>query len=311
MNYLQFLDEFRNLNQRYPVLSTHVLRSENCDLGDYLASCHNAIYSFDDAQCKDILYLCDSFKAVNCYDGDYVVESENCYECVDIVKSYNCTFLNYCTRMVDSNFCHYCDDSDHLFGCVYLKYKKFCIFNRQYSEDEYNRKVQELLQRPAEQNIIEMEQLSKQFPVTVTHVNNSENCDYGNQIFYSRNLYLCFDCAHSEEGGYQYDAHYNKSCYDLTQTFHCEYCYECVDCARLNNCSFMVNCEDMFDSAFCENCANSHHLFGCCSLDKKQFCILNRQYSETEYKEKIKKIIDSFQMIGSGKNSAVDFTPLS
>lgn len=294
MNFQQFLDELTKLKQQYPILPTHNLRSENALLGDYLGSCQNAYYSFDDSQCKDIIYIYDSFKVTNCCDGDYAVESENCYESVDILKAYNCTYLNYCSRIYDSHFCVNCDDSDHLFGCIDLKYKKYCIFNKQYNQVEYEQKIKELLSIPLEENLRKVNELSKRYPVTVTHVANSQNCDYTNQVFYSKNLYLSFDSAHSENGGYLYDAHYNKNCYDLTQSFHCEFCYECVDCSRLNNCFYMSNCEDMYDSFFCENCSNSHHLFGCTSLDKKEFCILNKQYKEEEYTLKVKEIIDSF-----------------
>lgn len=304
MDFQQFLTEFNRLKQQYPIRLTHTLRSENAELGDYLVSCQNVYYSFDDADCKDITYIYDSFKALNCCDGDYVVESENCYESVDVLKAYNCTFLNYCTRIYDSHFCANCDDSDHLFGCSNLKYKKYCIFNKQYTEAEYEQRVKGLLQESQEENLREMIVISKRYPVTITHVANSENCDYGNQVFFSKNLYLCFDSAHSENGGYLYDAHHNRNCYDLMQSFHCELCYECVDSARLNNCFYMSNCEDMYDCAFCENCSNSNHLFGCTSIDKKEFCILNRQYSEGEYKEKVAELVNLFHMMGSGNTSS-------
>ncbi len=295
MNYKQFLQAFNNLKMKYPVPPTHSLRCENAELGDYLFSVKNGYFSFDTSYSENIIYIFDSFKAVNCYDGDYVVESENCYECVDVFRVYNCAYLNYCARIYDSYFCYDCNDSHHLFGCAYLNHKEYCIFNRQYSKKEYEKKVAELLKRLPEENLAEMKKLLEHFPVTSTLVSHSENCEYTNHVHYSRNLYLCFDAAHCENSAYLYDAAHDKNCFDLYQTFKSELSYECVDCSRLYNCFFMKDCEGVSDSGFCENCYDSHHLFGCVNLRNEEYCILNKKYSKEEYEKRVKEILDSFR----------------
>ncbi|KKR32438.1 MAG: hypothetical protein UT63_C0044G0005 [Candidatus Gottesmanbacteria bacterium GW2011_GWC2_39_8] len=299
MIFTQFLEEFGKLKLLYPVLPSHNSRSENCDFGDYQFNCVNGYYSFDNAQCKDTVYIFDSFKAVNCVDGDYVIESENCYQCVDVLKAYNCTYMNYCGNIYDSHFCWDSGNSHHLFGCVHLQHKEYCIYNKQYSEEEYQKKVKELLQRSPDENLREMKEMAEKFPITSTYVANSENSDYGNHVDFCKNMYLCFDSAHCENSAYLYDAHHNKNCYDLTQNFHSEFCYECVNSSRLNNCFFMDNCDDTFDSGFCLNCSSSNHLLGCVALDKKEYCILNKQYSQEDYGKLAKEIMDSM----NGKNS--------
>jgi hypothetical protein len=303
VDFPQFIDQFKSLKQSYPIYPSHNLRCVNSDFGDYLASCKNAYYCFDDAECTNITYIYDSFKAVNCCDGDYVVESENCYNCVDTVQSYNSTHLNYCVRIYDSHFCYNCNDSNNLFGCVNLKYQKYCIFNKKYTESSYFENIRELLKSDPEDILNRMNKINSSFPVTVSHVNNSQNCDFGNQVFFSKNLYLCFDSSHSEDSAYLYDSHHNSNCYDLNQSFHCEFSYECTDCARLNRCYHMIDCEDMFDSGFCNRCSNSNHLLGCIALDKKQYCILNKQYSQKDYEENISRITASYLSYtkGSGK----------
>lgn len=295
MRFKDFLESFKNLKKRFPVPPSHSLRCENAALGDFLFDCKNAFYSFDTASSQDIVYIFDSYKATNCVDGDYVIESENCYECVDVFKAYNSTYLNYCARIYDSHFCYDCNDSNNLFGCVYLNHKEYCIFNRQYTKEEYEKKMKKLLQRSPEENLAEMRKLMMRFPVTTSLVTHSENCDYGNHVHYSKNLYLCFDSAHSEDSAYLYDAHYDKNCFDLTQVFHSENCYQCISSARLNNCIFMNDCADMYDSGFCENCSNSHHLFGCSALKDAEYCILNKQYSKEEYEKEIQEIMKSFR----------------
>lgn len=297
LQFQQFLNEFNGLKQRFLIKPTHSSRSENSDYGDYQYACKNSFYSFDNNECQNTVYIFDSNKAVNCCDGDYVIESENCYDCAEAVHANNCTYLIYSTYIYDSHFCYNCNNSNNLFGCVDLNHKQYCIFNRQYSKEEYERKVKELLNRPAQKNYQELKNLMLRYPVTISLVSKSENCDYNNQVHFSKNLYLCFDSTHSEDCGYMYDAHYNKNCFDMTQSFHSNFSYECVDGARLNNCHHMNDCWDMYDSGFCENCDHSNHLFGCVNLNNKEYCILNRQYTKNEYEKKYKETLASFNII--------------
>ena len=44
-----------------------------------------------------------------------------------------------------------------------------------------------------------------------------------------------------------------------------------------------------------DTCENSNHLFGCIGLRKKQYCILNKQYTKEEYEELLPKIIENLQ----------------
>ncbi len=139
-----------------------------------------------------------------------------------------------------------------------------------------------------------MAELSKRFPVTATYVSHAENSDYGNHIDYSKNMYLCFDTANCEDSAYLYDSHHNKNCYDLTQSFHSEFSYEVVDSVRLNQCFFMSFCNDLYNSGFCYNCGNGNHLFGCVSLEGKEYCILNKKCSPEEYEKLVGEIMASF-----------------
>lgn len=295
MNFQQFIDEYNRLKQKFPHHPSFILNSENSDYGDYLAHCKNAFFSFDSSYSDDITYIFDSYKAVNCCDGDYVVECENCYECVDAFKANNCTYLEYCARIYDSHYCYDCNDSHNLFGCVYLNHKHHCIFNRQYSETEYNQKIAELIKRSPEENIADMKKILPRFPITVTIVSNADNSEYGNHVHYSKNMYLCFDCARSENCAYCYDSHRNKNCYDLTQTFSSENSYECTDSNKLHNCFYVNGSDTVYDSGFCEYCRDSHNLFGCVGLHQKQYCILNKQYTKEQYEGEIKKIMSSFK----------------
>lgn len=295
MNFSQFSQQFEKLKARIPRRPNRNFLCENSDLGNWLFDCKNAYLTFDTSRSKDTVYIFDSYKAINCVDGDYVIESENCYECIDVFRCYNCHYMNYCARMYDSYFCWDCSDSNNLFGCVHLKQKQYCIFNKQYKKDEYEEKIKELLCKAPDESLKRMSKLARQYPVTTTNVTNSENCDYCNHVHYSKNLYMCFDAAHSENSAYLYDSHHNKNCFDLDQSMHCESSYECSNVDYCNSCFYLANSSKMYDSGFCESCSNSNRLFGCVALDKKEYCLLNRQYTKEEYEKTVKEIMSSFR----------------
>ena len=295
MDFKQFLEEYQKLRLRYPAVPTHSLKSESSDFGDYLYSCKDCYLGFDDASCQDCLCVFDSFKAVNCADCDYVQLSERLYECVDAFKCYNSAYLNFCARMYDSFFCWDCADCHNLFGCTHLKHKQYCIFNRQFSKEDYQKKVAELLKQSPEENLKELEKLIERYPVTQTNVTHAESCDYGNHIHYSKNLYLCFDTVYSEDGGYLYDSQYCKNSLDLIYCYKCELTYQANDSARLYNCHNMDYCSDTYDSGFCFNCYGSDHLFGCVSLTRKKYHLLNKLYSKEEWQRLVDKVMGSFK----------------
>lgn len=301
MTFQQFIQDFDSLKQRFPHCLPSITDSENSHDGDYLAHCNNSYYCFDTSYSDNIIYQFDSHKAKYCVDGDYIVESENCYECIDIMKAYNSTYLNYCARIYDSHFCYDCNDSHDLFGCSYLNHKQYCIFNTQYTEEEYFKKLAELKQRSPEENVAEMAQIKYRIPVTTTTVTQSENSDYSNHVHYSKDMYLCFDSARSEYCAYLYDSHHNKHCFDMTQTFSSEFCYECTDCTMLNNCFYMKDCDDVFDSGFSENCTNSNHLLGCYGLRNQEYCIFNVKYTKEEYMRQYEAILSSFRQWVQGR----------
>lgn len=81
----------------------------------------------------------------------------------------------------------------------------------------------------------------------------------------------------------------------------CEGCYHCTHCIRCqgcNNCTHCVDCQSCHGCAYChrsQNCTGSayvvlsqnlsecNYCFGCIGLAKKDFHILNRAFSRTEY----------------------------
>ncbi len=133
----------------------------------------------------------------------------------------------------------------------------------------------------------ELQKLILAHPKRPSQVLNSENCTFGNFIYYGKDLFNCFDVSRSTKGNYLYDSHDCSSCSDCNFTFRSELCYECVDTHDSFNCDYLEYCGNMTDSYYSYDSANCHDVFGCVHLDNKSFCIFNRQFSEAEYREKV------------------------
>ncbi|MBI4039316.1 hypothetical protein HY388_00630 [Candidatus Daviesbacteria bacterium] len=185
--------------------------------------------------------------------------------------------------MRDAHFCARCSNCQDVFGCVRLKNKSFCIFNRQLTEQEYREQVKKYQSWPAEKVLQIVEDLKKCLPITQTHEEHNENSNFGNYIYYNKNCYLCFDAAYNEYSGYLFDCLRNKTCYDLTLSGDNQLSYEVVDSAQLFNSNYIVWSSHCQDSSYLFDCFDVKNSIGCAHLGHKQYCILNRQLSREDY----------------------------
>lgn len=287
-----FFSELQRIILSQPKLPAAIVNCENCEFCNEVYNSKNLSYCFDSYNTTDSFYLFDSFMCATCGDCDYAVESELCYESVDHYKAFNCDYLEYCDNIRDSAYCYKCS-GNNLFGCTNLKNKSFCIFNRQFTESEYNEKIKKLKSLPPEKILTIVDDLKKRFPLTQTIAAENDNTFYGNYIHFDKNCYLCFDAAHDENCAYIYDSFNCRSSYDLTYVaLDTEITYQAVDSATLFNCNFAVHASNCQDSSYLFNCFNVKDSLGCVGLSNKEYCILNRQFTKEEY-EKISNQIFS------------------
>ena len=277
----EFIAQYNTLQRAAPKHPTH---STNNESSEYVSFTYRS---------KSCFYCFDCIKSVDCIDCDYCIECELLYDCLDCYQTYKSSYLNYCARLYDSYFSWDCFDCHDIFGCTHLKQKQYCIFNKQYSKDEYDKKIKDLLTRPASEHIATLKALIKLYPFGPTNVTHSENSDYGNHVHYSKNCYLAFDTARSSDCAYTYDTAFCSTSMDLTYCYKAELCYECTDSAKIYNCDLVEWSSDCFDSSYLTNCVDCHNCFGCVDIKHKKFCILNKQYSEEEYKRVKIQLLDS------------------
>ncbi len=126
--------------------------SRNTDVsGDYIYNCKNVKNSFWVQGAEDCKYLqSDSYPTTNnsydlCIAG---VGTELCYDSHGIgvgASEVKFTWMSYpnCSRI---SYCMNCHDVSDCFGCIGLRNKQYCIFNKQYTKKEYEELLPQIIQ---------------------------------------------------------------------------------------------------------------------------------------------------------------------
>jgi hypothetical protein len=123
--------------------------NENCT-GDHIFNSKNSNACMDCKDLEDCKYCsCVSMGVKSSMDytfwGDKAELMYECSGCGDNV--FNLKFCTTCTtNLSDCMYCDQCTSLDNCFGCVGLKKKKYCILNKQYSKEEYEKLVPKIIE---------------------------------------------------------------------------------------------------------------------------------------------------------------------
>lgn len=135
----------------------------------------------------------------------------------------------------------------------------------------------------------QFKELNDEVPHMALLFNNNENCDFCNMVGDCKNCYLLFGSIECEDCCYGNP--YNcKNCIDTLLLRASELCLQCTDCSKLYNCAYCQNCDNSSELMFCFDVKNSQNCFGCTGLNRKNYCIFNKQHSKEEYEQFLAKL---------------------
>jgi hypothetical protein len=137
--------QFEDLKKKLPHRSMVSLKVENCT-GDYIYESKNTSNSYDIQRCWDCSNLAQTIDMKDCEDCNYTEENELCYEYIAYYRNKNTMFSLGCFGSYNAQYSAYCMTCQNVFGCIGLKHKNFCIFNEQYTEDEYKKLVGQIIE---------------------------------------------------------------------------------------------------------------------------------------------------------------------
>ena len=140
------LQEFEGLCQKNINKNLSIVNSENVS-GDNIVNSKNIFLSFGVKESENMRYAWDNMKYKDSMDTYSGGNSELIYECTATGSSYDCRFSYNITNCNDVSNSIHVKNSKHVFACIGLENKEYCIFNKQYTKEEYENLVTKIIEQ--------------------------------------------------------------------------------------------------------------------------------------------------------------------
>ena len=294
-----FLVQFFELLQRVPKRATEAVNMVNSEYSANAADLKNCYLCFNSNFSEDCAYGNGVDLSRNCFDNSHIQKSERCYGSFWLTNCYETHFSSQCEDCASVWFSKNCRGCTDCLGCVNLRTKKYCLFNVQYSKEEYEARISDL-KLHTWNGLTSVHARAKEFWLRFPNksLQGIQNLNVsGEYITHSKNIRQSYLIQESENLAYiQYSqVPSSRDCADSTIIgSRAELIYESAVCGW--GASRLKFCWECWDGGrefeYCMMCARSAaNLFGCVGITKNQYCILNKPYSEEEYFELREKIV--------------------
>ena len=267
---------------------------ENCDY------CNYGFYSKNCYMCQVALMSEQCFYSNSPYESKYNFDcyfNEKCeisYESTYCINSYK-TF--YCDFVENSNECYFCtnlNNSEYCIWCVWISDRKYCVFNKQVSEAEFYNTLEKIFYsyESLESFKREYQKFKEDFSKLSVKNIGAEHAIW-NTIRFAKNITSSYGVIDAEDVFHSWIIGLNSN--NILSSTHgwsnSSNIYQNVWFSESIQSAFNSfwtgkNCFYTYDCRHCEDC-----LF-CIWLISKKYCIFNIQYSEDEYKDISRKVID-------------------
>ena len=300
-----FFEQYKELQLEVPRMALLSKNSVNSDYTNHSGDDKNTYLSFCAFYCEDVLYSTWIFKSRNCMESSYIYDNgERLYEMIDSRKVYQCQYSILLENCVN---CYYCYDLHNCNDCFLssnLRSKNYVFKNVQYSREEYFEQIKQYnLSSYKIRQRLNKEFLDLYNKAIHRYVVSERNINSTGSVFYnSKNSKNVFDAEILEDSKNIYASLMVKNSMDLYhvggQPSNTELSYDCHGCKVLYNCYFCHLCYENRDVFYSDSCQNSSNLFGCISIKKGEYMILNKKYSKDEYEKIKEKIIEHMKTTG-------------
>ena len=294
-----FLLQLSELDKKVPKPAGSALRMVNSDYSNNATDLKNCYLIFNSNYTEDSAYGNGVDRCHLCFDNSHIQDCDRCYGSFWLTKCYETNFSARCEDCTNVWFSKDCRGCSNCFGCVNLRAKSYCIFNEQYSKEEYIEKLKEMdlsSWKGLSEAAKKVEAFWLKFPNKFMQGMQNSNVS-GDFVTHSKDVLDSYLVRGGENLRYvQYSQlPPTKDCYDCSVGGNnAEQMYEVVVSGwGGSNLKFCWECWDnAFNLEYCMYCNSSSYLFGCSGVQKKQYCILNKQYTKEDYEKLRLKIID-------------------
>lgn len=294
---LSFFKQFEKLNKEIPLLATRTQRMINSPYCANATGLKNCYLCFGSSYSEDCMYGQNNDFSKDSLDCVNIYHSERCYSSFWLQKCYQCYFTIMSVESRNLWFCRDCLGCNDCFGCANLRKSSYCIFNQQYTKEEYEKEIKKM-NLDSISGINKAKEKARNFWKTqpIKYYQGLRNINStGSYVTDCRNVndsYFIRECENVKYSQFL-SVPNSKDCYDASSwgdgmELHYETCL-CGD--HSFNIKFSTNCwPNSKNLEYCISLASCSDCFGCSGLKKKQYCILNKQYEKEEYFEMVNRI---------------------
>jgi hypothetical protein len=126
-----------------------ITNSENC-IGNYIEHSKDCKYCFDTLQGNNCSYVFFGSQQLNdCWDTvGASINASKCYQAqICLENCHSIIGCNFCNTIQFSYYLDSCINCSHCFGCVGLRNKQYCILNQQYTKEDYEKLVANIIEQ--------------------------------------------------------------------------------------------------------------------------------------------------------------------
>ncbi len=283
---------------------------ENSEFVNGAQNSKNCYLCFSLLESSDCLYCLSQYYGNDNIDCAGTLKCQLCYSCRDIDNCYECQHCADCWSCHSCFGCAGCRSCSDCFGCYGLEHAKYCFFNEQLSKERYEQEIQKLRLGSfsgRSSAVAKCADFIAQSGFSPKRIINAEGCT-GSYIFRSSNISSSYHTIETQDCGHMLLSIYSRDCWKGWASKG-ELCYSSgvIESTNVGYSYSVWGGEELWYSYFLYGAS---HCFGSAMLKNNRYCILNKQYSKSEYLELLPRIVSHMKSTGEwGRVVPASFSP--
>ena len=161
------LHQLEQLRLQSPQIATHGHSNEH-STGDHIYNNQNCHNCYETKEGHDLINVNEGFKCEDSVDVHITEFSKLNFDCVSAYKLHNSNFCYNCWESSDLEYCEQCFQCEHCMFSVFLKHKRYHIFNKPYSREEYFQLKTQIIQEMKTQGTYAQEHIPSTYAIEDT-----------------------------------------------------------------------------------------------------------------------------------------------
>ncbi|MFH1253722.1 MAG: hypothetical protein V1664_05360 [Candidatus Uhrbacteria bacterium] len=306
-----FFEQLRQLQLSVPIRAEQNEKEPENSIARFSFGDVNSYFNMG-CRSRNSLFNIWTFDVEDSAETDICSSIKNSFNIGYSQRIYNCKFVRTSFDCLDSAFLFDCRNCQFCFGATNKRNAKYIFFNQQLTKDEYEKQVTKI--DFSCRSMID-EYLKKFFDLmnstTIWPENFNEQTENSTGEFLNKVRNIKFGFSNINGAHDLFWVNYaNGDCFDSTfcsGLVDSNRCFYSTNIVKSTNVKFSYHCGTSQNLEYCLDCYNCENCFGCAGLNRKKFCLLNKQYTEEEYWRLVDEL--KTKMLEGGEYG--EFFPLS